>query len=172
MTKADKNAVLGAAAKTLAWELYAAAAYGRTRPYLDVERFERLFSAARQWGATQKNLKKEGEAMQQAEANRPFWRQGDIFFVKIDEEVNLSEGTPLKNGVIAEGEQTGHAHRASPSSIAAGAILVALGRYLRAPEAGASIVHDEHGPIQLPSGTYAVVRQQEFDGLRWRQVWD
>lgn len=112
--------------------------------------------------------------MQQAEANRPFWRQGDIFFVKIAEEVNLSEGTPLKNGVIAEGEQTGHAHRVSPSSIAAGAMLVALGRamYLRAPEAGASIVHDEHGPIQLPTGTYAVVRQQEFDGLRWRQVWD
>ena len=60
MTRADKNAVLGAAAKTLAWELYAAAAYGRTRAYVDVERFEReLFSAARQWRATQKNLKKE-----------------------------------------------------------------------------------------------------------------
>ena len=112
--------------------------------------------------------------MQQTEANRPFWRQGDIFFVKIDEEVNLSEGTALKNGVIARGEETGHAHRVSPSSLAAGAMLVALGRamYLRSPEAGTSIVHDEHGPIQLPTGTYAVVHQQEFDGLRWRQVWD
>src|SRR6266481_6584210 len=30
MTKADKNAVLGAAARTLAWELYTAAEYGRT----------------------------------------------------------------------------------------------------------------------------------------------
>ena len=60
MTKADKNAVLGAAAKTLAWELYATAAYGRTRAYVDVERFEReLFSAVRQWRATRKNLKKE-----------------------------------------------------------------------------------------------------------------
>src|SRR5712691_8027230 len=58
-----------------------------------------------------KTSRKKGEAMQQTEANRPFWRQGDIFFVKIDEEVNLSEGTPLRNGVIAEGEQTGHAHR-------------------------------------------------------------
>ena len=112
--------------------------------------------------------------MQQTEANHPFWRQGDIYFVKIDEAVNLSEGTALKNGIIARGEQTGHAHRVSPSSLAAGAMLVALGRamYLRASEAGASIVHDEHGPIQLPTGTYAVVHQQEFDGLRWRQVWD
>ena len=110
--------------------------------------------------------------MEEPNCNKPFWRQGDIYFVKIDEELNLSEGTTLKNGVIARGEETGHAHRVSPSSLAAGAILVALGRYLRAPEAGASIVHDEHGPIQLPTGTYAVVHQQEFDGLRWRQVWD
>jgi len=60
MNKADKNAVLGAAAKTLAWELHATAGYGRTRAYVDVERFEReLFSAVRQWRAAQKNLKKE-----------------------------------------------------------------------------------------------------------------
>ena len=45
--------------------------------------------------------------MQQAEVNHPFWRQGDIYFVKIDEEVNLSKGTTLKNGIIARGEQTG-----------------------------------------------------------------
>ncbi len=42
ITKAEKNAVLGATAKTLAWELYAAAAYGRTRAYVDVDRFERV----------------------------------------------------------------------------------------------------------------------------------
>ena len=39
-------------------------------------------------------------------------------------------------------------------------------------EAGATIVHDEHGPIALPRGSYAVVPQREFDGLRWRQVLD
>ena len=60
MTKADKNAVLEAAAKTLAWELYAAAGYGRTRARISVERFDReLYSAARQWRATHKNLTKE-----------------------------------------------------------------------------------------------------------------
>ena len=49
-----------------------------------------------------------------------------------------------------------------------------LGRamYLKTPEAGATIVHEEHGPITLPQGDYAVLRQQEFDGLQWRQVWD
>jgi len=44
--------------------------------------------------------------------------------------------------------------------------------FLRSPEAGATIVHDEHGSIELPAGSYAVVLQQEFDGLRWRQVLD
>ncbi len=112
--------------------------------------------------------------MEEPNRNKPFWRQGDIYFVKLDEEVKLDEVAPLKNGVIARGETTGHAHRVSPSSLAAGAVLAVLGRamYLRTAEAGATIVHDEHLPIELPKGTYAVVNQQEFDGLRWRQVYD
>ena len=60
MTKACKDAILGAAAKALAWELYSAAGYGRTRARINVERFDReLRSAARQWSATLKNLNKE-----------------------------------------------------------------------------------------------------------------
>src|SRR5216684_1909734 len=78
---------------------------------------------------------------------------------------------PVKNGIIAKGETTGHAHRMSPSSMAQGALLSHVGRsmFLRSPEAGATIVHDEHGPLELPAGSYAVVLQREFDGLRWRQ---
>ncbi len=57
MTQADRKAVLGAAAKSLAWQLYAAAAYGRARATVNVERFEReLFSAFRQWKSTRNNL--------------------------------------------------------------------------------------------------------------------
>ncbi len=60
MTNASKNAVLQATAKTLAWELYAAAGYGRTRTRIDVDKFDReLRSAARTWSATHKNLNKE-----------------------------------------------------------------------------------------------------------------
>lgn len=105
---------------------------------------------------------------------RPFWRQGDIFFVKLDREPDLEGAKPVQTGVIARGEETGHMHRISPSSLADGAILALLGgsMYLRSPKAGATIVHDEHGPIQLPAGDYAVVNQQEFDGLDWRTVLD
>lgn len=112
--------------------------------------------------------------MEHRKPSRPFWRQGDIFFVKLDQDPNLGQARPLKNGIIARGETTGHSHRVAASSLAAGAVLLALGRemYLRSPEAGATIVHEEHGPVELPSGVYAVVRQQEFDGLRWRAVLD
>ncbi len=111
--------------------------------------------------------------METANVSKPFWRQGDIYFVKLDEEID-DKATPVKNGVIAKGETTGHAHRVSPSSMAQGALLMLLGRsmFLRSPEAGTTIVHDEHGPIALPAGNYAVVHQREFDGLGWRQVID
>ena len=106
---------------------------------------------------------------------RPFWRQGDIYFVKLDSEPTMEDAKPVKTGVIARGEQTGHMHRVSSASLAGGgAALVLRSRsmYLRSPEAGATIVHEEHGTLELPVGVYAVVNQQEFDGLSWRTVLD
>jgi hypothetical protein len=112
--------------------------------------------------------------MEEPNRNKPFWRQGDIYFVKLDEQIDVEEAAVLKNGIIYKGETTGHAHRVSQSSLAAGALLSFVGgsMFLRSPEAGTTIVHEEHGPIELPAGSYAVVPQQEFDGLRWRQVVD
>jgi hypothetical protein len=58
MLRASANSVLQAAAKSLAWDLFAEAAYCRTRRYVDVEKFDRaLLSAARQWKAAHANLK-------------------------------------------------------------------------------------------------------------------
>jgi len=59
MTKKSRNAILEATAKTLAWELYSTAGYGRVRAPVNVERFDReLSSAVRQWRATTKNLER------------------------------------------------------------------------------------------------------------------
>jgi hypothetical protein len=58
MSGASANAVLQAAAKALAWDLFAAAGYCRSKRFVDVEKFEReLSAAARQWRATHANLK-------------------------------------------------------------------------------------------------------------------
>ena len=112
--------------------------------------------------------------MNTTETKRPFWRQGDIYFVQLNQSPELEDAKPVKTGVIARGEQTGHMHRVSNSSLAEGALLAMLGpsMYLRSPEIGTTIVHDEHGALELPVGVYAVVNQQEFDGLRWRAVID
>ena len=59
MSRQDRDAILQAAAKTLAWAVLAAAGYGRTRARISVEKFDReLRSAAMQWSITNKNLKR------------------------------------------------------------------------------------------------------------------
>jgi hypothetical protein len=60
MNKQDRDALLQAAAKTLAWELYEVTGYGRIRVRISVEKFDRaLRSAARKWSATRRNVKKD-----------------------------------------------------------------------------------------------------------------
>jgi hypothetical protein len=61
MSRASANSVLQAAAKSLAWELFAKAGYCRTRAFVDVPRFDReLLSAVHQWRAVQANLEGKG----------------------------------------------------------------------------------------------------------------
>jgi len=62
MRKEDRDAILQAAAKALAWELYAAAGYGRLRTRISVETFDcELRSAVRAWSATHNNLNRRKE---------------------------------------------------------------------------------------------------------------
>ena len=62
--------------------------------------------------------------------------------------------------VIMEGEVTGHAHVAEGKGIE----LLTEGEktILDAPN-GATITHEEHGPLALPPGKYVVRRVQEYD---------
>jgi hypothetical protein len=57
MSNRGKAAILEAAAKAIAWELYAASGYGRTRARISAERFDgELRSALRRWNAIRRNL--------------------------------------------------------------------------------------------------------------------
>jgi hypothetical protein len=57
MTNASKHALLEAAARKLAWELYSTANWCRQRAYLNVDKFEHeLFSAAKHWRTIRDNL--------------------------------------------------------------------------------------------------------------------
>jgi len=62
MSKADRDAILQAAAKAVVWDLFAAAGYGRARSRISVEDFDReLRSAVGKWRATHKNLNRRKE---------------------------------------------------------------------------------------------------------------
>lgn len=105
-------------------------------------------------------------------------RQGDILFIPVEKEPKKGKqikSDPSRGIVIAEGEATGHLHRIQCPPPAAvfynikieGGIDGMLDRYLHVRKP-VSVIHDEHGPIDLPADGYIVRRQREYtpDGLR------
>jgi hypothetical protein len=98
-------------------------------------------------------------------------RQGDLLFIPITnlaEEVSLSDERKVKNGVIAEGEATGHHHRVAEADLAEAEIYRHWNgqMYMRVSEKGISIVHEEHNTVTLEPGEYTVHRAREFDYLQ------
>ena len=84
------------------------------------------------------------------------YRQGDILFRKV--ESLPRKPRKLKTDIIVKGEATGHAHRIEHGTLfMSGAVM-----FIEADK-GATIVHEEHAPIELEPGIYEVVRQREFD---------
>jgi len=97
------------------------------------------------------------------------WRQGDVFLIATDKLPRT--GRVERRPVLAEGELTGHAHRledpASGRVFSAGTDL-----YLEVLADSATIVHEEHGPVTLPRGGYAVRIQREYSPQEIRRVAD
>jgi hypothetical protein len=107
---------------------------------------------------------KESAAMQK------LFRQGDVLLVPA--EFLPSNAVPELQGeriVLAYGEVTGHAHAIDPAF--AVAYKVGDERFIKASP-GATLVHEEHGPIELPEGVYKVVRQREYNPAEIRPVRD
>ena len=103
---------------------------------------------------------------------RTIYSQGDLLFERVDDMKPMpGQRSPLVDGiaVLAQGEETGHRH-----AVFRGAVMFrddALARdipdglyvaHLRVGRAGTSVVHEEHAPLNLESGTYRVRRQREL----------
>lgn len=96
--------------------------------------------------------------------------QGDVVLFKTNQKPK--ELKPKKDGVIAEGEVTGHAHRVDPKEVALMTnpdmpALVWLKSLGVNPEA--KVTHEEHESINLKSDDYVSWGQEEYDwveGLR------
>lgn len=96
-------------------------------------------------------------------------RQGDLLFIpqkEVAEHVlEHAKTATLRNGVIAEGEATGHHHRLG--TLEGAQVFQAYNEvYVKVGPNGVSIVHEEHGPVRLaPETIYKVNRAREFDYL-------
>ena len=97
------------------------------------------------------------------------WRQGDVLIAAAGE-VPLG-ATKRPNCVLAEGELTGHSHRVDQPGVAELYELRGV-LYLRVLASEAKVVHQEHGPITLPRGVYAVWQQREYTPRAIRPVTD
>jgi len=82
------------------------------------------------------------------------YRHGDVLIVKTSE----IRGKPKKldHLIVMEGEITGHHHRLVGDVV----LYEDLQFEVNSP---AELTHEEHNTIQIPPGTYEVVRQREFD---------
>lgn len=97
------------------------------------------------------------------------WRHGDILVAAVTE---IPEGAKrLPTLTLALGELTGHRHRIEEAGTAE--LLVFGGEsFLRVSSETACLVHEEHGPITLPRGTYRYWFQREYSPEAIRIVRD
>jgi hypothetical protein len=99
----------------------------------------------------------------------PLYRHGDLLVSSVDE--LPPDVKALHHLVLAEGELTGHSHRVAERD-AAVLYQSASGLFLHVTDDVATLIHQEHGPIQLSTGYYHVWRQREYSPREFRFVRD
>jgi hypothetical protein len=97
------------------------------------------------------------------------WRQGDVYLISVP--ALPAAGRVERRPVLAEGEITGHAHRLQDPSTGR-VFSVGNELFLDVLADTATIVHEEHGPVTLPRGGYAVRIQREYSPQEIRRVLD
>jgi len=103
------------------------------------------------------------------------YRQGDVLIVPIKAMPKNVEAVQREKGkaVVAHGEATGHVHAVEDVRAA----LFSDPRttevfMLVAGDAPVALEHEEHNPINVPPGTYQVLRQREYAPGAVRNVAD
>jgi hypothetical protein len=90
-------------------------------------------------------------------------RQGDLLLMKTGE---IPKGAKrVVTGIVLAGEATGHHHR-----LVGGDVFTINGAMFLDVKKSARLVHEEHKPITLSAGKYAVVRQREYAGKDMTKV--
>lgn len=104
-----------------------------------------------------------------------FVRQGDVGLAArphLGGNIPDAKPVPREDGriILAHGEVTGHAH----AIVGDGVDLLETpdGRRFLQLVAPQELTHEEHGTINLPEGTYEVIRQSEYSPEAIRNVAD
>ena len=109
------------------------------------------------------------------------YRQGDVLIIPIKSGARGKDIREAGRVILAHGEATGHAHEVvsdEPDSLTFEEIsddvdTLRGARLLRVTGTGKAVVrHQEHSPIELPAGTYRVIRQREYFPQAIRNVAD
>ncbi len=88
------------------------------------------------------------------------YRQGDVLILEID--AIPATAKPEKGLVLALGEATGHKHQIMNKKSVNRFVAERLQYLSVKAKAGAVVQHEEHSPITLPPGNYAVLIQTEY----------
>lgn len=97
------------------------------------------------------------------------YRHGDVMIEKVNR--LPEEKRKTNHTILAHGEVTGHSHRiAEKENVTLFEAPDAL--YLEVTGEVATLVHEEHGPIELGRGIYRVWRQREYSPEEIRIIRD
>jgi|TARA_R110000751_G_scaffold302637_1_gene416799 DNA-binding LytR/AlgR family response regulator len=94
-----------------------------------------------------------------------FLQQGDVLLTKVAKDKiskTAKRVAPVRGRLIlAEGEATGHAHAVTTEE---GIKLYTMDQILfLTADHDCTVVHEEHGPVTIPKGTWQVGAVQEYD---------
>jgi hypothetical protein len=96
-------------------------------------------------------------------------RQGDIlltpvgalpYYIERDKRTARVKRKKGEGIIVAAGEATGHHHRIRTKSVVM--YRDGINRYIRVPEGGAELTHEEHETLMVPAGVYKVEHQREY----------
>lgn len=90
------------------------------------------------------------------------YRQGDLLIRRVK---TIPNEAVKADAVLARGEVTGHSHRAQQMQV----YRTSQQTFLKGE---GQVVHEEHAPLELPEGTYEVVRQREYNPTENRLIND
>jgi hypothetical protein len=105
------------------------------------------------------------------------YRQGDVLLVPVSGAEVPATAVPAprdRSGrmILARGEATGHAHVIVGPDVILLADRDDIDRLFIKIVTRGRVVHEEHGAISVPAGTYRVVRQREYVPGSYRPVAD